>query len=90
MEKKKIVVADAGEDFRRILVETINKESDLAVVGETADGEEAVSLCAQSQCEVMVMDMVLSTMDGVVTLYAVNKANNAQKIKSCIYMSVFA
>ena len=42
MDQKKIVVADAGEEFRRLLVELIEKEADLEVVGDTADGEELI------------------------------------------------
>jgi len=68
MDKWKVVVADAGEDFRRLLVETLNGESDLAVVGDTGDGAEAVELCRQNQCDVVVMDLILSTLDGVEVL----------------------
>ncbi len=68
MDKWKVVVADAGEDFRRLLVETLNSESDLAVVGDTGDGAEAVELCRQNQCDVVVMDLILSTLDGVEVL----------------------
>ena len=59
------MVADAGEDFRRLLVETLEDEADLAVVGETSDGAELVELCRQQQPDVVVMDMILSTLDGV-------------------------
>ncbi len=68
MDKVKVVVADAGEDFRRLLVEALNQESDLMVVGDTADGAEAVELCRQKQCDVIVMDMILATLDGVEVL----------------------
>ncbi|MCI9402631.1 MAG: sporulation transcription factor Spo0A [Oscillospiraceae bacterium] len=87
MEKKKIVVADASEDFRRILVETFNKESDLTVAGETADGVEAVALCEENQCDVLIMDMVLSTMDGVEVLSAVNELAPKPKV---LVLSSFA
>ena len=50
MEKKKVIVADASEEFRRLLVETLRGEGDLSVVGETGDGEAAVELCRQRQC----------------------------------------
>ena len=87
MEIRKVIVADASEDFRRILVETINKESDLTVVGETADGEMAVSLCTQEQCDVLIMDMVLATLDGVEVLSAVNELVPKPKV---LVLSSFA
>ena len=68
MDQIKVVVADAGEDFRRLLVETLDGESDLTVVGDTGDGAAAVELCRQRQCDVIVMDMILSTLDGVEVL----------------------
>ncbi|WP_251447234.1 sporulation transcription factor Spo0A [Vermiculatibacterium agrestimuris] len=70
MEKKTILVADAGEEFRRLLVETLNAESDLTVVADTADGEAVVELCRQRQPNVVVMDMILAKLDGVEVLSA--------------------
>ena len=63
-----ILVADAGEEFRRLLVEAINAESDLAVAADTADGEAVAELCRQLQPSVVVMDMILAKMDGVEVL----------------------
>ncbi len=71
MDKKKVVVADAGEEFRRLLVETINAESDLMVVGDTGDGEDVVTFCRQRQPDVVIMDMILAKMDGVEVLSAI-------------------
>ncbi|MCI9264266.1 MAG: sporulation transcription factor Spo0A [Oscillospiraceae bacterium] len=65
MDQRKVIVADAGEEFRRLLVETLEDEGDLTIMGETSDGEELVELCRQRQPDVVVMDMVLSTLDGV-------------------------
>jgi len=70
MDKKRIVIADAGEEFRRLLVEAINGESDMTVVGDTADGEEALKLCAKHKPDLLIMDMILSTLDGVEVLTA--------------------
>ena len=40
----KVLVADAGEEFRRILVEQLESEAGIEVVGATGDGEEALRL----------------------------------------------
>ena len=68
MEKKRVVVADAGEDFRRLLSQAIGAEADLVLVGETGDGEELVELCKTKAPDVVVMDMILSNIDGVEVL----------------------
>ena len=72
MEKKTILVADAGEEFRRLLVETLNAENDLTVVGDTSDGEAVVELCRQRQPDVVGMDMILAKLDGVEVLSALS------------------
>ena len=69
----KVLVADAGEEFRRILVEQLKSEAGIEVVGATGDGEEALRL-AESACpDVLVMDLVLARMDGVEVLLELAK-----------------
>ena len=80
MEKKKVIGADASEEFRRLLVETLRGEGDLSVVGETGDGEAAVELCRQRQCDVLVMDMILASLDGVEVLSKVSAMTPKPKV----------
>lgn len=80
MDKKKVVVADASEEFRRLLTETINAENDLTVVGESGDGEDTLNLCMKRQPDVLVMDMILANMDGVELLTALNRLEKKPKI----------
>ena len=87
MDSKKVVIADAGEDFRRLLADAINTEGDLMVVGDTGDGAVAVELCRQYQPDVIVMDMILSTMDGVEVLTALGELDPKPKM---LILSSFA
>ncbi|MDE6107278.1 MAG: sporulation transcription factor Spo0A [Oscillospiraceae bacterium] len=80
IDRKRVIVADAGEDFRRLLVETINGENDLTVVGDTGDGAAAVELCKQKQCDIVVMDLILSTMDGVEVLTQLGELTPRPKV----------
>lgn len=73
MEQIRVVVADASEEFRRLLAEAFNNEPDFLVVGDTGNGEEAVELCRRSGPDVLVMDMLLSSMDGVEVLSAISE-----------------
>ena len=66
--KKKILVADAGEDFRRELVQLLSEEPDIQVVGETGDGEELLHMVQERKPDLVLMDMVLSRLDGVAVL----------------------
>jgi len=87
MDKKKVLVADAGEEFRRLLVETIDAEGDLTVVGDTASGEEVVKLCRRQVPDVVVMDMILAELDGVEVLAALSRQEPRPKV---LVLSSFA
>ncbi|MDF2839144.1 MAG: sporulation transcription factor Spo0A [Evtepia sp.] len=68
--KKKILVADASEEFRAILTEALRAEEDFDVVGEAKDGQDAVRLALELSPDVIVMDLVLGRMDGMDVLDA--------------------
>jgi len=73
-QKKRILLADASEEYRRLLVETVSRESDLDLVGETADGAELLRLAQEQHPDVIIMDMVLSHTDGLEILIALRSA----------------
>ncbi len=67
-EKKRIVLADASEEFRRMLAELVGEEEDLTVCAQTGSGEELLDLIALHKPDVVVMDLMLSGMDGLEVL----------------------
>ncbi len=73
MEIRKIVVADAGEEYRAALVQAISEESDIQVVGETGDGHQLLQLIGEQKPDLVLMDMILSQMDGVEVLQALEE-----------------
>ena len=70
--KKRILVADASEDFRAILVEALRGEEDFEVVGETGDGQDAVRMVRETKPDLLVIDLVLGRMDGLDVLDALS------------------
>lgn len=64
----KILVADAGEEFRRLLTDALAEESDMELVGATGDGKEAISLVRELNPDVVAMDLILAQMDGLEVL----------------------
>jgi len=66
--KKRILIADMEEQFRQILMESLNDEDDIQVVGETDDGEELLRLTQEKQPDLVVMDIVLNRKDGIEVL----------------------
>lgn len=80
MQSKKVIVADPSADTRSLLVEAIHRESYLTVVGETGDGEELLQLCHQTQCDIVVMELVLSSIDGLEVLEKLKAMPHKPKI----------
>ena len=67
-DKKRIVLADAAEEFRQMLADMIGGEADLTGCAQTASGEELLDLIARHRPDVVVMDLMLSGMDGLEVL----------------------
>lgn len=61
---KRLLVADASQEFRCHLVESFQNEPDMEVVGETGDGLQLLELTQKLLPDVIVMEMVLSGLDG--------------------------
>ncbi len=69
METKiKVMIADAGEDFRSLLCDALNAEGDMEVVAAAADGAEALLLLARERPDVLLLDLVLPRVDGMEVL----------------------
>jgi DNA-binding NarL/FixJ family response regulator len=60
-----IVIADDQAAFRRGLRALLSTVRGVQVVGEAADGREAVTLAARLKPDVVLMDLRMPTMDGV-------------------------
>ncbi|MBQ7262732.1 MAG: response regulator transcription factor [Synergistaceae bacterium] len=61
----KLVLADDHKLFRDGLRKILELEQDVKIVGEGADGEEALQLVRQSRPDVILFDINMPRMDGV-------------------------
>jgi NarL family two-component system response regulator LiaR len=59
------MIVDDHPMVRTGLATTLEVSDDLDLVGQAANGQEAVELCEQSQPDVILMDLVMPEMDGV-------------------------
>ena len=65
MEKISILIADDNAEFREGLRALCESVDEFTVIGEAATGEEAVSLAAQLQPDVILMDINMPQANGI-------------------------
>jgi|SRR3954471_4710003 len=60
-----ILVVDDFEPFRRFVCSSLQKKTGLLVVGEAADGLEAVQMAEKLRPNIIVLDIGLPILDGI-------------------------
>jgi NarL family two-component system response regulator LiaR len=65
MEKTKIVIVDDHPLVRDGIAQLLEKEADFEVVGQAADGEQAIKLAAEREPDVVIMDIEMPKVDGL-------------------------
>jgi DNA-binding NarL/FixJ family response regulator len=63
-----ILIVDDNAQFRALLREIVAEEPDLHVVGEVADGAEAMQLAQELQPDIMLLDLVMPLVNGLEVL----------------------
>ena len=69
----RVMVVDDHNMVRRGLVAYLEEEPDLELVGEAADGQEAVQLCEQLLPDVILMDLIMPELGGVDATRSIRK-----------------
>ena len=69
----KILVADNHPIVRAGLKQLISGEADMTVVNEAANAAEAVALAASSECDVVLLDVVMPDAEGLDTLRQIKR-----------------
>ncbi|HET6527298.1 MAG TPA: response regulator [Balneolaceae bacterium] len=74
-QKIKILIADDHQIVREGLRKRMEEETDLTVVAEASDGDEALKLAKETSPDIIVMDVTMPKLDGITA---------TQKIKSTL------
>lgn len=67
-KRRRILIADGSEDFCQELKQTLEKRPGWEVAGLAGDGQQAVELLQKLKPDVLVMDLLLSKVDGIAVL----------------------
>lgn len=87
METKiRVLIADPSEDVRLILSDTLSREEDLEIVGTAADGPETLSMMAELNPDVVLMELVLPKLDG---LNVLRKLSDSDRDTAVLVMTGF-
>ena len=71
----KVLIADDQTLFREGIKDVLTGEKWISVVGEAADGEEAVTLAKKLKPDVILMDIKLPKMDGITATKNIKKTD---------------
>lgn len=80
METKiKVMIADAGDEFRQLAAEVLSEEKDINIVASVGDGVSALSKAAELKPDVLVLDIILAKLDGLEVLRRLGEASPSTK-----------
>jgi DNA-binding NarL/FixJ family response regulator len=80
MNRIKILLVDDQTMFREGLRTLISTQTDFDVVGEAANGEEALRLASQTKPNVVLMDLRMPVLDGVTATRSLHAQNPDCKV----------
>lgn len=84
MGKKILIVDDAA--FMRMMIKDILVKNGFEVVGEAADGVQAVEKYAELKPDLVTMDITMPEMDGIQALKAIKEQDPSATIIMCSAM----
>lgn len=80
MKKIQLLIVDDHEIFRNGVKQLINNEEDMEVIGEAANGEDAIDLASKLNPDVIIMDIRMPGPSGLDTSKSILKPNSKAKI----------
>jgi DNA-binding NarL/FixJ family response regulator len=79
-EKIRILIADDHVTVREGLAAIIGRQHDMTVVGEAADGREAVNLWQTHEPDVLLLDRRMPVLDGVGGIEEIRRKHSSARV----------
>ena len=77
--EKKVVLADASEEYRALVQSAMETAGEFSVVGSTGDGLEALNLIEEKKPQIVLLDVVLPGLDGFGLIQRMNASGEPPK-----------
>ena len=77
---RRVLLADTGEEFRLGFAAAVENEPDIQIIGQTGDGAELLRLTQSLQPDAIVMEMVLTSLDGLEVLDELAKLEHRPRV----------
>ena len=84
MSNRILIVDDAA--FMRMMIKDILTKNGFEVVGEAADGAQAIEKYKELKPDLVTMDITMPEMDGITALKEIKKYDNTAKVIMCSAM----
>lgn len=81
----KVLITDDAA-FMRMQLKDILTKLNLDVIGETANGKEAIQKCKELQPDLITMDITMPEMDGIEALKKIRESNSDATVIMCSAM----
>lgn len=80
MKILRIVVVDDQTVIREGLVSILSYQSDIKIIGQAKDGNEAVTICRQEKPDVVLLDPIMPMMDGFTSIERIREVSPSSRI----------
>lgn len=88
MENVKVCVADDNRELVNLLVDFIQSQDDMDVVGKAYNGQECLELVEEVQPDVLILDIIMPHLDGLAVLEKLND-RQLEKRPNIIMLTAF-
>jgi DNA-binding NarL/FixJ family response regulator len=65
MKQIKVLVVDDRQDFRRVVLDFLNRLPNINIVGEAVDGDEAIEKAETLSPDIILMDIAMPKKNGI-------------------------
>ena len=79
MNTIRAVIVDDNDELRNSMTQYLSAQKDISIVGEAANGQDALKMIQEKQPDVVLLDMIMPALDGFGVLTQLQRLNADQR-----------